>query len=97
MPYEEVRVRVPIGLRILSVAALGAFLLGWELVVRLDVVPSTMLASPSQVMGLFAIKLTDPQPDGAVLHVHIWTSIQEAFTGYFLSLLVGIPLGLLMG
>lgn len=97
MPYEEVRVRVPIGLRLLSMASVAAFLLAWELVVRLELVPNTMLASPSQVMGLFAIKITDPQPDGAVLHVHIWTSVQEAFTGYFLSLLVGIPLGLLMG
>lgn len=28
---------------------------------------------------------------------HAWTSIQEAFIGYVLSLVVGIPLGLAMG
>jgi len=36
-------------------------------------------------------------PDGALLSQHIWTSVQEAFAGYLLALLVGIPLGLAMG
>ena len=56
-----------------------------------------MLASPGDVLRLFVVKLTEANPDGAVLSVHVWTSIQEAFTGYLLSLLFGIPIGLLMG
>ncbi|MBM4331851.1 MAG: ATP-binding cassette domain-containing protein [Deltaproteobacteria bacterium] len=60
-------------------------------------VPSTMLAAPSSVFQLFLVKLTDPNPDGAVLSAHVWISIQEAGIGYLLSLLIGLPLGLLMG
>lgn len=97
MAYEQVKVKTPLLLKILPIASLLAFLTVWELIVDLGIVPSSMLASPIQVVKLFIVKLTVTDPDGAVLARHAWTSIQEAFTGYFLSLLVGIPLGLLMG
>lgn len=97
MAYEEVKVKKPLMLRILPVASLVLFLVGWQLIVDLEIVPSSMLASPIQVYELFKVKLTEVNPDGAVLAKHAWTSIQEAFTGYILALLFGIPLGLLMG
>ena len=97
MAYEEVKVKKPLMLRILPLASLLLFCGVGQLIVDLKVVPSSMLASPIQVFKLFLVKLTEPNPDGAVLGRHAWTSIQEAFTGYILSLLVGIPLGLLMG
>jgi ABC-type nitrate/sulfonate/bicarbonate transport system permease component len=56
-----------------------------------------MLASPIQIFQLFLVKWTEVNPDGALLSQHIWTSVQEAFTGYLLALLVGVPLGLAMG
>jgi ABC-type nitrate/sulfonate/bicarbonate transport system permease component len=97
MAYEQVKVKTPLGLRILPFASLLLFFGTWQAIVDFGVVPNTMLASPTQVFKLFLVKLTDPNPDGAVLWKHAWTSVQEAFTGYILSLLVGIPLGLLMG
>lgn len=97
MAYEEVKVKKPLMLRILPVASLMLFLVGWQLIVDLEIVPSSMLASPTQVYQLFVVKLTEANPDGAVLAKHAWTSIQEAFTGYILALIFGIPLGLLMG
>jgi len=51
----------------------------------------------SQIFQLFLVKWTEANPDGALLPQHIWTSVQEAFAGYLLALLVGIPLGLAMG
>ena len=39
----------------------------------------------------------DPNPDGAVLGVHIMASLQVALTGFLLAIVIGIPLGLFMG
>lgn len=97
MAYEAVKVRTPLLIKILSAASIVTFFGGWELIVDLGIVPHTMLAAPSAVFKLFIVKLTDPNPDGALLHTHAWVSIQEAGLGYFLSLLIGIPLGLFMG
>ncbi len=84
-------------LQFLSVLSVTAFFVFWQLIVDYGIVPNVLLASPSQVWKLLLIKLYDPNPDGALLAVHIWVSVQEAFSGYLLSLIIGIPLGLLMG
>lgn len=97
MAYEEVRVKTPIQLRVIPFLSLAAFFGIWQYVVDSGIMPSTMLASPTEVAKLFVIKLTEQGPDGATLFRHAWTSIQEAFTGYILALAIGIPLGLLMG
>ena len=97
MAYEEVKVHQPLLLRILPFVGLGGFFLTWQALLTYGVVPETLLASPIQVAKVFVDKLTDPLPDGAILAVHTWTSVKEAFIGYALSLLVGIPLGLAMG
>jgi ABC-type nitrate/sulfonate/bicarbonate transport system permease component len=97
MAYEQVKVKQSPMLWVLPILSLASFFIGWELLVRTGTVPNVILASPSQVFDTFLVKLTDPLPDGAVLAVHAWTSFQEAFLGYTLALLVGIPLGLAMG
>lgn len=97
MAYEEVKITTPLSLKILPILSVVAFFGIWEYLVDSGIVPSTMLAAPSQVVKLFIVKLTDPNPDGAVLAQHAWVSVQEAFTGYLLALLVGLPLGLFMG
>lgn len=84
-------------LRLLPYISLIAFFGAWELIVAIGVVPKALLAAPSQIVGLFFDKLTQANPDGAVLGVHIATSLQEALTAYILALAIGIPLGLLMG
>lgn len=84
-------------LKILPYASILSVLLIWELVVDSGLVPNTLLATPIQVIELFIFKLNHADPDGAVLLVHVLTSIGEALTGYILALLIGIPLGLLMG
>jgi ABC-type nitrate/sulfonate/bicarbonate transport system permease component len=97
MAYEEVKVRKPLSLRILPIVSISVFFIGWELIVRTGIVPSTMLGSPSQVVTLFIDKLTNPNPDGAVMGAHAWTSMKEALIAYILALVMGVPLGLLMG
>lgn len=97
MAYEQVKLETPLILRILPVASVVLFFALWQGLVDFEIVPNTMLASPIQVAQLFWEKIFVSDPDGAVLAVHAWVSIQEAFAGFFLSLLVGLPLGLLMG
>ena len=97
MAYEAVRVKTPLILKILPAVSILLFFGAWEFTVDTGIVPSTMLAAPSLVLKLFTAKLTQSNPDGAVLSTHAWTSIEEAGIGYLLSLLIGLPLGLLMG
>lgn len=84
-------------LKLLSALSLLTLFLGWQLIVDFEVVPNTLLASPKQVIEMFIYKISNANPDGAVLWVHVMTSLQEALTGYLLALVIGIPLGLAMG
>ena len=84
-------------LKYLPYLSIAGFFVFWQLLVDLDVVPNVFLATPTQVVSLFIDKLTNESPDGAVLLAHVWTSLQEALLGYILALVIGIPLGLLMG
>jgi len=84
-------------LKYLPYFSLAGFFVFWQLLVDFDIVPNVLLATPTQVVSLFLDKLTNESPDGAVLLAHVWTSLQEALLGYILALVIGIPLGLLMG
>lgn len=81
----------------LSVTGVAAFLLIWELASDTGLVNSRYLAAPTTIAKLFFTKLTDPNPDGAVLAVNVLASLQVSLTGFFLAIIIGIPLGLLMG
>ena len=83
-------------LAMLSVIGILGFLLLWQAAV-LAGVPSRYVPAPTEVIALFATKLVDPNPDGAVLGVHIMASLQVALTGFLLAIVIGIPLGLFMG
>lgn len=97
MAYEQVKVKRSLALIILPMMSLLIFFGGWQLVVETNMIPSTMLASPSSVVRLFIDKLTNPNPDGAVIGAHAWMSAKEAVTAYVLALIMGVPLGLAMG
>lgn len=81
----------------LPAISITGFFVCWQLIVAVGLIPNTLLATPGQIFTLFLEKLTDPNPDGAVLLTHILVSLEEALLGYGLALLVGLPLGLAMG
>ncbi len=83
--------------RLLPYASVATFFIFWELIVDTGMVPRALLAAPSQILVLFVDKLTQENPDGAVLAVHTAVSLEEALIAYLLALAIGIPLGLLMG
>lgn len=82
-------------LAMLSVIGILGFLLLWQAAVLAGVLPSRYVPAPTEVIALFATKLVDPNPDGAVLGVHIMASLQVALTGFLLAIVIGIPLGFL--
>ena len=84
-------------LRIIPYVSILTCLVVWQLIVVLNIVPNTLLASPLQVIKLFIYKLNHTQPDGGLILVHALVSLQEALIGYVLALVIGIPLGLAMG
>ena len=83
--------------RFLPYISLLVFFVVWEAIVDLGIIPRLLLASPIEVLKMFVYKITNVNPDGALLHVHILVSLMEALSGYALALLIGIPLGLAMG
>ena len=84
-------------LTVLSIIGVLAFLLIWQFAVMGGLLPNRYVPMPSEVGKLFFVKWVDPNPDGAVLGVHILASLQVALTGFFLAIIIGVPLGLFMG
>lgn len=84
-------------LTVLSIIGVLAFLLIWQFAVMGGLLPNRYVPIPSEVVKLFFVKWVDPNPDGAVLGVHILASLQVALTGFFLAIIIGVPLGLFMG
>ena len=82
---------------LLSALSLLVFLLIWELVTDvLHIFSNLTLASPIQVVETFFYKLNHTAPDGGTIQAHMWASLKVALSGYALSLIVGIPLGIFM-
>ena len=84
-------------LTVLSIIGVLAFLLIWQFAVMGGLLPNRYVPMPSEVVKLFFVKWVDPNPDGAVLGVHILASLQVALTGFFLAIIIGVPPGLFMG
>ena len=82
---------------LISVISVFVFLSIWEMAAQFGWVDSKYLCAPTTVIKTFIQKFSDPKPDGAVLGVHIITSLQLVLVGYCSAILIGVPLGLLMG
>jgi NitT/TauT family transport system permease protein len=81
----------------LSIIGVLGFLILWQVAVAAGWLPSRYVPMPSRVIELFFEKWMDPNPDGATLGLHILSSLQVALTGFGLAIVIGVPLGLLMG
>ena len=81
----------------ISVLSLIGFLIFWEFLCVFGVVGPFQLVPPSEVFEVFIEKWYERSPDGAILPVHIATSLSLALGAFTLAALTGIPLGLFMG
>ncbi len=82
---------------ILSIISFILFLIVWELVTDgFRLVKPYALPSPITILGTFIRKLYNPSPDGSILFVHIFASLQVTVAGFVLGAVIGIPLGICM-
>jgi ABC-type nitrate/sulfonate/bicarbonate transport system permease component len=81
----------------ISITSLIVFLLIWEVICRFEIVSPHVLAPPSEIISMFIYKLSNENPDGATLFEHIKSSLTLALSGFSLAIVIGIPLGLIMG
>ncbi len=82
--------------RWLSVAAVFAAFVAWELIAELRLVPSDLLPGPSTVAATFLDILRNGYR-GTTLPEDIISTLYRCGAGFLLACLLGIPLGLLMG
>lgn len=82
---------------VISIVTLVGFLLIWQFAVQLGFVSEKVLATPVEVIKAFIDKLASPNPDGSTIGENILASMSVSVTGFLLSVIIGVPLGLLMG
>ena len=83
--------------RLISLCSILVFISIWYLATAvLELAPSYSLPSPVKVFQTFIIKLSKTAPEGATLGQHFIASLQVAFTGYVLGVVIGVPLGIMM-
>lgn len=82
---------------LLSISGILLFFIIWEILALSGLVDPKKISDVVQIFKLFILKFSDPNPDGAVLLVHIWSSLEVALLGFLLAITIGIPLGWLMG
>jgi NitT/TauT family transport system permease protein len=81
----------------LSVIGILGFLILWQVMAVSGIVDSKYLSTPINIINLFITKLSDANPDGAVIGVNILASLTVSLSGFGLAILIGVPLGLFMG
>ncbi len=82
---------------VMSVCSVLVFLVIWYLCTDVfKLLPSKTLCSPVRVVLTFIDKLTNPNPDGATLLVHAWSSLKITLTGYIIGIVFGVILGIAM-
>ncbi|MCI8852267.1 MAG: ABC transporter permease [Lachnospiraceae bacterium] len=82
---------------LLGCLGVAMFLGIWQLLMTVGIISQRTMSTPGQVMETFLVKLSSPDPDGATVQEHFWSSLKLAMAGFFSAILVGIPMGLVMG
>lgn len=81
----------------ISIISFVMFLMIWELLTDiLQIIPEKKLPSPKTLIEVFVYKLSNSNPDGNVLTVHILTSLKESILGFLIGTGLGIPIGISM-
>lgn len=85
--------------RVIGLGALGiaAFLLLWQLLMTFGILSARTMSTPLQVLETFFLKLRQSEPDGATLPEHFISSLKLALMGFGSAVIIGVPMGLLMG
>ena len=95
--YLEQQKRDNVKYMLLSAAGILTVLIIWQGVVMLGLVDSRLLPPPTTVLATLVDKFSNTVPDGNVLGTNILASLQVALSGFCVVIIIGVPLGLLMG
>ena len=83
--------------KIISISSVLLFILIWWILTDvLKLTSPTTLPSPVKVLRTFLEKMVQMNPDGGTLPQHLMASLKVALSGYFLGVLIGVPLGIAM-
>lgn len=82
---------------LLGCIGVGIFLGVWQLLMSAGVISDRTMSTPKQVLDTFITKLHSAEPDGATVQEHFWSSLKLAMAGFLTAVVVGIPMGLIMG
>ena len=77
---------------ILGTTTFVLFVLVWEAVGRTKLIPPIFISRPSIILQVMVRELIRGK-----LLFHMTTSLLELIWGYLISIVIGVPLGLLMG
>ncbi|MFI5614477.1 ABC transporter permease [Amycolatopsis sp. NPDC051903] len=78
--------------RLWGIGAVVVVLVAWEIVALLRLQPQLILPGPVDVINAFGSLI-----QGGQIGIDLWTSAQELLAGLALAVVVGLPLGLLIG
>lgn len=91
--YCAPKIEIPTAVSLSVSILVGVLILGaWSAATYGELVSTRFLPTPHEVL-LAAIKLSE---DGSLFH-HIWASLRVVLTGFVLSSIAAMPLGILMG
>jgi len=82
---------------ILPIVSVLSFLLIWQVVMELGLINTSAMATPLKVFSTFVRKLVETAPDGRTIQTNAFVSLQVSSVGLISAIIVGTPLGLLMG
>lgn len=82
---------------LLPLATIVVFLILWEVLVGVGIIPQKYLPRPSQLGDVFIDKLSNPRPEDSTLPANVLSSLQVSLAGFISAVVIGIPLGWLMG
>ena len=81
----------------MTIATFIIFFSLWEFLASRDILVGKYTPSVSEVVKAFVFKLSNKGPDGNILIKNILTSLKISMGGFALAVVIGVPLGLLMG
>ena len=94
---KQQRKKEKIKYTLISAGTVIVFVLLWQMLAGAGVIDENKLPAPADVFDAFIYKLHSTGPDGATIQENILVSLQVSVTGLALAVVIGIPLGLLMG
>ena len=82
---------------IMTVMTFVIFIVLWQLLAMKNIIVGEYTPSPQEVLQAFEFKMNNVGPDGNLLITNILASLKISLSGFALAVVIGVPLGLLMG